>query len=276
MTGRWGAISQTSQHKHLINQADWKPVPRIVFLDLETTSLRHDRRFWEIGAIVRDPGVEDVEFHRFIDIDDLDLGNADPGSLRVGRFYDRHPEMVAPLALGEDWAIEERALFEIEALTRGAVIVGVNPGFDCQTLETRMRENGICPSWNYRLVDARTLAAGALRLPPPWKPEEIYESFGVSCPEELRHTAMGDARLARDLYDAVFAGERPAEAVKPCPCDQFCPDGERCDGLTTHEAVVLLNAEAKAAEQLADSAGEPGTVSGCACCGTDLPAATSG
>lgn len=184
-------------------------MPRIVFLDLETTSLRHDRRFWEAGLIVRDEGVADVEFHWFVDADDLDLGNADLGSLKIGRFHDRHPQFAEQ---GGEFMPEAGVLLELEPLLRGAVVVGVNPGFDCETLSARMRESGICPSWNYRLVDARTLAAGALRLPPPWKPEEIYESFGVFCPEEDRHTALGDARLARDLYDRVFGIQRAAEA----------------------------------------------------------------
>ena len=65
---------------------------RIVFLDTETTSLRWDRRAWEVGLIVRDPGRDDQEHHWFIDIRDLDLGNADLMSLKIGRFYERHPE----------------------------------------------------------------------------------------------------------------------------------------------------------------------------------------
>lgn len=42
-----------------------------------------------------------------------------------------------------------------------------------------------------------------------------------------------------------------------CPCDQFCPDGERCDGLTTQEAVAQLNAEQRADE--ADDLDQAGT-----------------
>ncbi len=188
---------------------------RIVFLDLESTSLRPDRRAWEIGVIVRDEGVDDIEHHFFIDDTDLDLGNADLASLRIGRFHERHPQARTDReASWTDTMDEEDTLIEVEVLTRGAVIVGVNPGFDCETLAARMRANGICPSWNYRLCDARTLAAGALRMPPPWDVEAILSAFGVSCPPELRHTASGDARLARDLFDAVLAEPPLATAVE--------------------------------------------------------------
>lgn len=187
---------------------------RLAFIDCETTALRPDRRAWEIAVIVRDPGVEDVAYRWFVDIDDLDLGNADPFALKIGRFHERHPEMRSPVEFGDDWAAEEVALWKVEALIRGATVVGIQVDFDTATLDARMRANGICPSWSHRIVDARAVAAGALRLPPPWKPEEIYGSFGVFCPEEDRHTALGDARLARDLYDAVFGRERPAEGAR--------------------------------------------------------------
>ena len=44
----------------------------LCFLDTETTSLRHDRRIWEIGLIVRQEGRPDFEHSWFIDPDELD------------------------------------------------------------------------------------------------------------------------------------------------------------------------------------------------------------
>ncbi len=55
----------------------------IVFLDTETTSLRPDREAWEV-AIIRRDGEGFTEFECFVG--DLDLLNADPKSLLVGRF----------------------------------------------------------------------------------------------------------------------------------------------------------------------------------------------
>src|SRR5258707_4750963 len=64
----------------------------IAFLDTETTSLRPDRRAWEIAVIARDEAVRDKEHTWFIDADHLDLGNADLMSLKIGGFHDRHPQ----------------------------------------------------------------------------------------------------------------------------------------------------------------------------------------
>lgn len=179
----------------------------LVFLDTETTSLRHHRRAWEVAVIVRDPQVgKDVEHSWFVQYDDLDLGNADLMSLNIGKFFQRHPQ--ANGEEGDVWAKvrdETEVLMDVEAVTRNAFIVGAVPNFDTEVLGERMRANGICPSWHYHLVDVETLAAGALKLPPKWNFDSVLDAFGLTYNEADRHTALGDARMVRDLYDAVMA-----------------------------------------------------------------------
>jgi len=199
----------------------------VCFIDTETTSLRHDRRAWEIGIIARTNGI-DTEHHWFIDINDLDLGNADVMSLKIGRFYDRHPQA----RLDKDFAGPEvddelDVLYEVETVTRGAHLVGAVVSFDADVLSQRMRANGICPSWHYHVVDVEALAAGwlhrhaavlenreatieeatALRrlASPPWKSDDLSAALGITVSEEDRHTALGDAKWARAIYDAVMS-----------------------------------------------------------------------
>ena len=196
---------------------------RIVFLDTETTSLRWDRRAWEVGLIVRDPGRDDQEHHWFIDVRDLDLGNADLMSLKIGRFYERHPEY-KPNGGGKSYTrAEADVMADVEFVTRGAHLVGAVPNFDADVLAARMRENGICPSWHYHLIDVENLAVGYLGgstafgqspsggkrqeirdlIAPPWKSDDLSAALGVTVSEEDRHTALGDARWAMRIYDAV-------------------------------------------------------------------------
>ncbi len=170
----------------------------LVFLDTETTSLRHDRRAWEIGLVARADDGTHVEVSWFVDAEDLDLGNADLMSLKIGRFHERHPGI-------RGCEPEAMVLLEIEHYTRGATIVGAVPWFDTDVLGQRMRANGICPSWHYHLVDVETLAAGALRLAPPRDFDTLLNQYGLVYAEADRHTALGDARMVRDLYDAVLA-----------------------------------------------------------------------
>ena len=187
---------------------------RICFVDTETTSLRPDRRAWDIALIIRAGNEQDVEHQWFIELDDCDLGNADPFALKIGHFYERHPAAM----VGERWASganpEEFVLRQVELLTRGTHLVGAVPNFDAEVLGTRMRAHGILPSWHYHLIDVETLAVGYLagcdpdpanRTPLPWKSEDLSRGLGVEPPSgDDRHTAIGDARWARDIYDAVM------------------------------------------------------------------------
>ncbi len=189
---------------------------RICFIDTETTSLRPDRRAWEIGIIAREPGRADVEHHWFIDGHDLDLGSADVMSLKIGRFYERHPQYrLDRESTGTDTESEYDALRLIEAITRGAHLVGAVVSFDADVLGQRMRANGICPSWHYHLIDCEALAVGYLHaldtapdgndpdIPLPWKSDDLSAALGIKVSEEDRHTALGDARWAMAIYDKV-------------------------------------------------------------------------
>lgn len=192
----------------------------LVWLDTETTSLRHDRRAWEIAAIVRRPGLPDVEHQWLIHVADLDITNADPVALDVGGFWDRHPQAAhvrdggdptkAPPADGV-FALTS-ALRQLAVLVADrALILGSNPAFDTYTLEPRMLETGIPPGWHYHPVDVPTLAQGWILgagkpLPDSTKSDAISLAVGIDPARYDRHAALGDCRWLRDLYDAVNTG----------------------------------------------------------------------
>lgn len=213
---------------------------RLCFIDTETTSLRPDRRAWDIAIIAREPGTPDVEHYWLIDERELDLGNADPMALKIGRFSERHPQYrLDRESTGTDTESEYDALRLIEAITRGAHLVGAVVSFDAEVLAARMRANGICPSWHYHLIDVEALAVGFLNgrrsrqneivdgyplenegrevpglvrwnspgpwdVPLPWKSDDLSAMLDVAVAEDERHTALGDARWAMRIYDAVM------------------------------------------------------------------------
>lgn len=178
----------------------------VAFVDCETTSLRPDRRAWEIAVILRRPGQPDHEQSWLLDEASLDLGEADVQSLKVGGFFDRHPH--ANSSAGGRVFSEHEALVAVERLTRGAILMGSNPSFDAETIAARMRWNGVCPSWHYHLEDVPTLAKGWLlgsgnALPATNKSDAISLACGVDPADYDRHTAIGDCRWMRDLFDVV-------------------------------------------------------------------------
>jgi hypothetical protein len=197
----------------------------LVFLDTETTSKGPDRRPWEIGLIVRRPGKADEEHHWFIADYHLDLGNGDPESLAIGRFYQRHPGYAPPEALANpadlSWLPKDRfappvveardewkVLRAVEQLTRDAQVWCSNPAFDIPMLDARMRYHDICPAWYYHHEDIKSLARGWLHgrnmpLPENDSTVELAKACGIDPGAYPAHTALGDCRLMRDLYDIV-------------------------------------------------------------------------
>lgn len=216
----------------------------IAFLDCETDGVHPDRKVWEVAVIRREPDGQQTEWQAFVDID---LGDTPDGfGVTVGKFYDRHP-LGRHIAHRDDWSLpswgrkehmsERDAAYEVAKLTHGATIVGINPSFDTHALERLLRRHGLIPAWDYTPVCAKTWAVGWLvgrglldPTPPPWKTGDITEKLRIPLmPDEERHTALGDARLAMRIYDAVVTGPPDEQAAIISPpavraaADQFLP-----------------------------------------------------
>lgn len=184
-----------------------KPGIAICFLDLETGGLDPDyHEIWEVAIIRRDPDGTETEWVEQLNID---ATKADPEALAVGRFWDRrHPAF-------RMWSHEEVAA-QVRTLTKDAVIVGQNPGFDVAFLRRfLMLLPGEDPPWHYRPLCVTTLAAGYIAgkldrvrdfavLDLPWSSRDIAEAVDIDVSAFAKHTALGDAQLARAIYDRVM------------------------------------------------------------------------
>ena len=194
----------------------------LVFLDTETTGLdpaRHE--VWEIGCIVsghRDPSCNGEWLWQLRP----DLATADPNGLRIGRYYEREQLWRkgggSAIVLASPWWKDDlrKVPYPSEAATRsevaerlarlldGAHMVGAVPSFDAAFLEPFLRRSGQAACWHYHLVDVEALAAGKLGLAPPWDSSELTQALGIEVAEQDKHTALGDARWAKAIYDAVM------------------------------------------------------------------------
>lgn len=192
---------------------DTAKIPTLAFVDCETTGLRPEQghRPWEVAVILREPGLPDEE-HVWQIRPNLDT--ADPVALDKGRFAER---FTVPDDCEATWTTQGEgpwrlsageASLEIQSILRGAYVVAAVPAFDDSMLKALLHDRKLRIVWQYRLICVENLVAGALRLPVPPGLKDAADAMGVKYDPAELHTALGDARLARDVYDAVMGGAR--------------------------------------------------------------------
>lgn len=181
----------------------------LIFLDTETCGLGVTDPIWEVAVIRRD----------------------DEGTSSRTVFQVRHNPKAA-LELPEWFRADHDARYvfkdalkrtEAAELLRGllapnsegkAVIVGAAPDFDVTRISRQLLDD--LPSgdlWDHHLIDVTTLALGARgfgarvrRVTLPWSLDNACRAYGVDPKGGERHSAMFDAELVEDLFDAVTVG----------------------------------------------------------------------
>lgn len=204
----------------------------ICFVDCESDGVHHDRRAWDIAIIRRtfdDTGAVAAQTETQFYLPLPDLAAADGFALRLGGYWDRHPDgriltgkdpasegrphvhLVGPITSGA-LVTPYRAALEIVRLTHDADLVASNPHFDLGIFENLLHDHELLPTWQHHPRDIADLAIGYLagrgELPPrPWKSTDLSRLIGVAPPHEIeRHTALGDARWVMRVYDKVTGG----------------------------------------------------------------------
>lgn len=180
-----------------------------VFIDTETLGLDpRIHRVWEVAAIV-----DDVEhlWHLALPHD----AEVDPVAAQISGFHERYAEAVTtPVPMFLDQFLE---------LTDGRHLCGAVVSFDEERLRRLAWQWNRTPSWHYHLIDVEALALGYLagiasdwrgperrmRLEAmrdlPWKSDDLTRMLGLKPPsDEDRHTALGDARWAKAIYERVM------------------------------------------------------------------------
>lgn len=177
----------------------------LVFLDTETLGLGLDDPIWEVGLIRREPDGAETTHHFLLADPDGQPLEAPPGFPEPfaadfqRRYYDADPDLT-----DHD---------EIKVLLRYLLrdrphVVGAVPNFDTERIFHQLGVSG----WHYHLIDVENLAVGylagkGLPLPPlPWSSDDLSLAVGIDPGKYTRHTALDDARWARDIHDAITKG----------------------------------------------------------------------
>jgi hypothetical protein len=196
----------------------------IAFVDCETTHLDAEiGEAWEVAVILReqDQNGEQTTDTEYVWQIRPGLISFDPEALRIGRFEERFkvpPHSEAAFTAHESGHVtpmtRAEAVAAITNVLSGAVLVGSNPAFDDRHLRRLLGPGGA--QWHYRPYDIVQLAAARIGAqaagPLPWSSRVLSRAVGVEPPSgEAAHTGLGDARWARDVYDAVMVQEKDDE-----------------------------------------------------------------
>ncbi len=193
---------------------------KIVFADVETTGTDPARHhLWELALIVREVKIDPATTaDTWTDTEYLwqirpDLTTADPMALKIGGFYRRceiydRPVGSALYLVDADTKLDDAMAATYVArqaaeLLDGATLAAANVAFDRDFIAAFLRASGQALACDYHLLEMESYAAGALGWAPPWKLDRLLAHAGVEVKAEDRHSALGDARAIRDLYDAV-------------------------------------------------------------------------
>jgi DNA polymerase III epsilon subunit-like protein len=176
---------------------------KLCFVDTETMGLDPDRHeIWEVGLIIRNDNLIDVEYEWKLPVKYPE--NADQIALTINGYYDRQEEEYISPRTGHYFPKITEFAYDFMRLTMRSHLVGAVVSFDEERLRKLLLREGYTPMWHYHLVDVESLVAGKLGWTPPWKSSELWEKMGINEEDYAKHTALGDARLARDLYDLVM------------------------------------------------------------------------
>lgn len=115
-------------------------------------------------------------------------------------------------ACGPEWSVARSLHNRLE----GATLVGVGVHYDAEVLGRMFLRHGLhWQPWHYGILDLKSAAWGYLRGlhdgdaegyswdQIPIRSETVAGHFVPPVPEDQRHTALGDARWARDWFDAL-------------------------------------------------------------------------
>lgn len=186
---------------------------KIAFLDLETTGLdplRHT--ITEVGLILP----EGEEIQAWIKLEQNELAEAEPQALKINHYYDRRIEAEDRENPDHKWtsviALSHRREFALSLCEdlQDCILAGCNVKFDQQFLEIWMREQGVVPVWDYRVLDVPTYAAGVHnaitarvedQIEPPFSTAKICNALGIESDEGLAHSALYDAQLGQRIWN---------------------------------------------------------------------------
>jgi DNA polymerase-3 subunit epsilon len=172
-------------------------LPHLIVVDVETSGLspiKHD--VLEVAAIDLTTG-DELHFVPSPIFPEW-LKDADPGAMRVNRYFERgvYAHQVDVKTTRKRWEA-------LGTMLDGNILAGVNPAFDARFVDAAMEFHEVVRRRRYQLRDLATYAAGVLGIDPaePTSSSEIFTALEVE--NQDAHSALGDARATAQAFNVL-------------------------------------------------------------------------
>lgn len=176
----------------------------VVWVDTETLGLDADHHpIWEVGLI----DAQSIEHHWFLHVTPREISLAHPKALEIGRFEERYDAKTA--------IAPSMFAYQFGHIVKGCHLAGAVVSFDEERIRRLCWAHGAPITWHYHIIDVEPLAAGCLMGRTngttvahslPWDSNALSLAVGVDPADFDRHTALGDCRWAKTIYEAVLEG----------------------------------------------------------------------
>lgn len=200
---------------------DTTPLPaRFAVLDIETTGLTSTAVPVEIAVVfLTADGLDIDEIVSFVPhVPAEQLRDASPEALQINRFYERG--LFKQTQTVRDSSTQAQSLYKV---LDDVTLVGANPAFDRDHLWRWIRRAWdpkpifgqaqrppTAPSWAFRMYDVETATMAVLDLDHLPSLAECADLWRVPVADDTRHTALGDALVTVEVFQAIRRFGKPA------------------------------------------------------------------
>lgn len=170
---------------------------KIISIDTETTGLYPDQGHvvTEIALVIpNDEFTEMQPYYWLFELTGPEIQAATEKAMKINGYHKKIADDLpcTTVSIAQRGEVAQ----QIQEITRGHILAGMNCAFDAQFTRKFMIDRDVTPEWNYHLFEIESACVGYLgkAAPFPWKSSTLAKAMGIEpLPANRVHGALEDA-----------------------------------------------------------------------------------